>query len=296
MEEKMNIERFIEARKALNLSQMELADGICTQATLSRFENNGHVPNLKILIKLCNRLNLPLGELFPKVGVKYTEATEKMNKAEFFLITSEYDQASDLLQSIAVSEIEENTLALRFHYLNGFIMIAQQFPVTDILFTFDQILLSDEVDDMEIYRLLAYTGIGMVYSREKKMEKAEFYFSKVLEKIYAYPINTMEDVWRVLNIVFQGGTFYSLVNEIELSNALLSYAVSICSDNHVTYYLARAAIQLAKNAIIQEKSQQEVLELIYDARAYSKINKNTIALKELAQLESEILSGNPAKE
>ncbi|MGB9342420.1 helix-turn-helix domain-containing protein, partial [Trichococcus sp.] len=51
----MNIERFIEARKALNLSQMELAEGICTQATLSRFENNGQVPNLKILIKLCNR-------------------------------------------------------------------------------------------------------------------------------------------------------------------------------------------------------------------------------------------------
>ena len=129
----MNIERFIEARKALNLSQMELAEGICTQATLSRFENNGQVPNLKILIKLCNRLNLPLGELFPKVGVKYTEATEKMNKAEFFLITSEYDQASDLLQSIAVSEIEENNLALRFHYLNGFIMIAQQVPVPDVL-------------------------------------------------------------------------------------------------------------------------------------------------------------------
>ncbi|SFE12740.1 helix-turn-helix domain-containing protein [Trichococcus pasteurii] len=291
----MNIERFIEVRKALNLSQMELAEGICTQVTLSRFENNGQVPNLKILIKLCNRLNLPLGELFPKVGVKYTEATEKMNKAEFFLITSEYDQASDLLQSIAVSEIEENSLALRFHYLNGFIMIAQQVPVTDVLFTFDQILLSDK-DDVEIYRLLAYTGIGMVYSREKKLEKAEFYFSKVLEKIYAYPINTMEDVWRVLNIVFQSGTFFAQIDEIELSNALLSYAVSICSDNHVTYYLARAAIQLAKNAIIQEKPQQEVLELIHDARAYSKINKNTIALKELEQLESEILSGNLVKE
>ena len=100
----MNIERFIEARKALNLTQMELAEGICTQATLSRFENNGQVPNLKILIKLCNRLNLPLGELFPKVGVKHTETAEKMNQAEFFLITSEYEQAAALLQSISVSK------------------------------------------------------------------------------------------------------------------------------------------------------------------------------------------------
>ena len=288
----MNIERFIEARKALNLTQMELAEGICTQATLSHFENNGQVPNLKILIKLCNRLNLPLGELFPKVGVKHTETAEKMNQAEFFLITSEYEQAAALLQSISVSKIEETSLALRYHYLNGFIMIAQQVPVTDILFTFDQILLADNGEDAEIYSLLAYTGIGMVYSREKNPDKAEFYFSKVLEKIYAYPIKTTEDIWRVLNIVFQSGTFYSQIDEIELSNALLSYAVSICSDNHVTYYLARAAIQLAKNALIEKKPQREVLELIYDARAYSKINKNTIALKELAHLENEILSGN----
>ena len=292
----MNIERFIEARKALNLTQMELAEGICTQATLSRFENNGQVPNLKILIKLCNRLNLPLGELFPKVGVKHTETAEKMNQAEFFLITSEYEQAAALLQSISVSKIEETSLALRYHYLNGFIMIAQQVPVTDILFTFDQILLADNGEDAEIYSLLAYTGIGMVYSREKNPDKAEFYFSKVLEKIYAYPIKTTEDIWRVLNIVFQSGTFYSQIDEIELSNALLSYAVSICSDNHVTYYLARAAIQLAKNALIEKKPQREVLELIYDARAYSKINKNTIALKELAHLENKILSGNLALE
>jgi transcriptional regulator with XRE-family HTH domain len=296
VEEKMNIERFIEARKALNLSQVDLAEGICTQATLSRFENNGQVPNLKILIKLCNRLNLPLGELFPKVGVQYTETTEKMNKAEFFLITREYDQAADLLQSIAVTEIEETKLALRFHYLNGFIMIAQHVPVTDILFTFDQILLADDANEAEIFRLLAYTGIGMVYSREGNPEKAEFYFNKVLEKIYAYPITTMEDVWRVLNIVFQSGTFYSVINEIELSNALLSYAISICSDNHVTYYLARAAIQLAKNAIIQKEPKRVVLELIYDARAYSKINRNAIALKELAHLENEILAGNIALE
>lgn len=286
----MNIERFIEARKAMGLSQMELADGICTQATLSRFENNGKVPNLKILIKLCNQLNLPLGELFPKVGVRYTETIDKMNKAEFFLITSEYEQAAQLLNTISINEIEEPYLAMRCHYLNGFVMIFQSYSVTDILFTFDQILLAEECSDSEIFRLLAYTGIGMVYSRENDPEKAEYYFNKVLEKIYSYPTEKLEDTWRVLNIVFQCGVFYSTINELEISNALLNYAVSICSDNHVTYYVARAAIQLAKNAIIQNKSKEIILELIYDARAYSKINKNKVALNELALLEKEVVA------
>src|SRR5699024_5464465 len=124
-------ERFIDARKTIGLSQSELAEGICTQATLSRFENNGQVPNLKILIKLCNRLNLPLGELFPKVGVRHTEIIEKMNKAEFFLITSEFNQATNLLNTIAIDQIEDLNLILRYHYLNGFVMIFQNKAVID---------------------------------------------------------------------------------------------------------------------------------------------------------------------
>lgn len=284
----MNIERFILARKASGLSQNELAEGICTQATLSRFENNGHVPNLKILIQLCNRLNLPLGDLFPKVGVKHTEIIEKMNQAEFFLITSEFDQAADLLQTIVVKEVDDNSLILRYRYLRGFVMIFKNQPVMDILFLFDQILLEETTDNLSIFRLLAYTGTGMVYAREGDRQKAEFYFNKVQEKIYSYPTQEMSDTWRVLNIVFQCGVFYAEINELEISNALLEYAVSICSDNHVTYYLARAALQRAKNAIVEGEPKQKLLERIYDARAYSKINRNTIALKELAQMEASL--------
>lgn len=233
---------------------------------------------------------MPLGELFPKVGVKYTETIEKMNKAEFFLITSEYEQAVELLSTISIKDIEEPTLAMRYHYLMGFIMIFQGRSVTDILFVFDQILLANESSETTIFHLLAYTGSGMAYSRERDQEKAEFYFNKVLEKIYKYPTTEIEDTWRVLNIVFQCGVFYSDIHELDISNALLNYAVSICSDNHVTYYLARAAIQLAKNAIIQQEPKEVVLELIYDARAYSKINRNVIALDELANLEKTVLS------
>lgn len=284
----MNIERFILARKTSGLSQNELAEGICTQATLSRFENNAHVPNLKILIQLCNRLNLPLGELFPKVGVKHSETIEKMNQAEFFLITSEFDQAADLLQTIVGKEVDDNSLIMRYHYLRGFVMIFKNQPVMDILFLFDQILLEETTDDLSIFRLLAYTGTGMVYAREGDRQKAEFYFNKVQEKIYSYPTQEMSDTWRVLNIVFQCGVFYAEINELEISNALLEYAVSICSDNHVTYYLARAALQRAKNAIVEGEPKQKLLERIYDARAYSKINRNTIALNELAQMEASL--------
>lgn len=285
----MNIKRFVEVRKAKGYSQSDLADGICTQATLSRFENNGQVPNLKILNKLCSRIDFPLSDLFPKVGVRHSDVVEKMNQAEFFLITSKYEKALQLTSGIAIDAIEDSQLLLRYHYLNGFIMIFQHQPIMDILFTFDQVLLEDDNSDSTIFRLLAHTGIGMVYSREGDLRKAEFYFNKVLEKIYKYPNKNMEDTWRVLNIVYNSGVFYSTIDEIEISDALLWHAVNICSDNHVTYYLAKAAIQLAKNAIIKNEPKEKILELIYDARAYSKVNRNEIALTELAKLERSVL-------
>lgn len=288
----MNIERFIEARKAMGFSQVELAEGICTQATLSRFENNGQVPSLKLLIKLCNRLGLPLADLFPKVGIRYTEIIETMNKAEFSLVTSEYEQAAALLDTITITTIEDPILSLRYFYLKGFIMIFQNCAITDILFNFDKILLAEDSSDSEIFRLLAYTGTGMVYFREEDQEKAEFYFNKVLEKIYSYEATELEDTWRVLNIVFQCSVFYAEIHEVEVSNTLLKYALSICSDNHVTFYLARAAFQLVKNAVSQNKSKELILELVYDARAYAKINKNHVLLSELAALEKTVLSRN----
>lgn len=285
----MNIDIFIEARKSKGLSQSELADGICTQATLSRFENNNQVPNLKILLKLCQRIDLSLGDLFPKVSIQVSKDIEIMNEAEFNLITSCYAKSLDLLEGINIDAIEDVQLRSRYYYIKAYSLIFTGSPLSDVLFNFDQVLFNDAEDHIEIYSLLSYAGIGMVNAREQEQEKAEFYFGKVLQRIYAYPIKSTEDTWRVLNIVYHSGEFYSNSDELVLANALLDYAITICMDNHVTYYLARATYQLAINAINQNESVEKILELIRDARAYAKINRNTIKIDKLNELEKKYL-------
>ena len=66
----MDIQIFVNRRKELGLSQIELSEGICTQATLSRFENHGQIPSMKILTLLCKKLHMDVGELFPSVAIK----------------------------------------------------------------------------------------------------------------------------------------------------------------------------------------------------------------------------------
>ena len=126
----------------------------------------------------------------------------------------------------------------------------------------------------------------MAYKRDDDPLKAEVYFNKVLDQIYKYPIKNNEDTWRILNIVYQSGEYYSNIKEVEVGNALLEYVVEICSHNHVTYYLARAFYQLALNAINLEKNTHHILELLYDSRTIAKINKNTILLNKIAVLEN----------
>ena len=283
----MNIELFIATRKEKGYSQKELAQGICTQATLSRLENNGQIPTLKILIQLCNRLDLPLGDLFPKVGTQNTRLRELLNQGEFYLITSEYERLQELLKGLDLAEVASGGLLLQYYYLLGFEMIFQQAAVTDVLFTFDKLLAEEHKHPQEIYQLLGCTGIGLVYLREGELEKAEYYFNQVLARVYQYPTNTIEEVWKVLTIVFHCGLFYGEQKDYESSDGLFRYIFSLCAKNHVTYYLARAVFQLAQNALQAGQAKSQVLELLQDARAYAKVNDNQRLLKQIqAQMET----------
>lgn len=285
----LNIDRFVAQRKAKNMSQNELSKGICTQATLSRFEGKGQVPSLKILIQLCNRLELPISELFPKVGIPNSETIQILTDAEFSLLISEFNESLTLLATIDLNGLTDKSLLARYYYIKAFNMIHLGYPAAECLYYLDQVLLIDNRDQQDLLGLLAYTGTGMVYARVGQLDKASDYFSKITIDIYRIKTEEMTDVWRLLHIVFEASRFYSQIQDIEMSNVLARYVMTICSDNHVTYYLARAAVQLVENALAVGESTEVIAPLLYDARAYAKINRNQIALKHLAKIETQYL-------
>lgn len=72
----ININKFISIRKKLGLSQTELCNGICTQSTLSKFENNGRIPSLKILNSLCDRLNINVADIMKELLLQVQNVAE----------------------------------------------------------------------------------------------------------------------------------------------------------------------------------------------------------------------------
>ena len=137
-----------------------------------------------------------------------------------------------------------------------------------------------------VFQLLAY-GDRASLMRVKLSWKAEVYFDKVFSEIlYVSHPNNGRHLARFEYRFHCGGFFYAQTNDLETSNALLNYAIAICSENHLTYYLARAAAQLAKNAQAAGEPASVILELIQDALAFCKNQQNRLLINELNQMKN----------
>lgn len=91
----IDIKKFIQIRKAQKLSQTDLCHGICTQSTLSKFENNGQVPSLKILNQLCDRLHIEVGYIINRSDEQ--RITQLLFDADFAFINFDYTKILNLL-------------------------------------------------------------------------------------------------------------------------------------------------------------------------------------------------------
>lgn len=286
----MDIQAFIDKRKELGLSQKELSNGICTQATLSKFENNGKIPSLKILIQLCNRLGLSLDSIIGVSDTKSQKVIKEMNQAEFNLIIQEYEDSWKIIKSINTDDLENDRDALmQYYYLKGYLNVLDNGDLFDAVFDFNRILSELDTHGETIFTFLSFVGMGMVYAKQGDDQKSEYYFSKVFNDIYTMSIDDVTKIWRYINIIFYCALYYSERNELETANALLKYGVKICSQNHVTYYIARIYAQLAMNESRVNGNNKKVRNLMNKALVFSEFNQNK---KEIEVIKRWVASNN----
>lgn len=284
----LNIQLFIDRRHELGLSQQELCSGICTQSTLSKFENNSKVPAMKILIQLCERLNLALADIFANNNTEPTHQ-KQLELAEFALITTEYRKIQRILDNIDERTLVNQTDKLTFHYLQGYLKALWDFKPLDALFEFNYIFDLDAAGT-SIYTQLAYVGCGLVYSKQHQDDKAEYYFDKVLHQIYQIPATDNRTIGQVLSLVYYSAHFYAQLKEYETSDQLLQYAYKLCIKYHVTYYLARVVFLRAENGIALDINDAQIADWLNQAYVFARFNNNQNLLKEIEKVKQNLNS------
>ncbi|WP_314354325.1 helix-turn-helix domain-containing protein [uncultured Granulicatella sp.] len=282
----MDIQVFIRRRKEKGLSQIELSHGICTQATLSRFENHGQIPSMKILSQLCARLQLDVGDLFASVNTKEVATNKLLDKIEESIVTMDYELSEKLIGTIQKDQLNDEQ-KIHLLYLRGFTQVLQGKKMEDDLFYFNKIL-AEQYENQDTYLHLAYAGLGLVYQKQNDIEKAEYFFTKAIQEVEKHQLEKMEDVWRVLMVLYHSAMFFNKNNNYKKSNELLKKGIELCSQFHITYYLSRLYYQLAMNSLESNADKEEVKLYLNDAAAFARINSNDELLTEIEKINDSL--------
>lgn len=280
----INIKKFVQIRKKLKLSQTELCKGICTQATLSKFENLGRIPSMKIMSQLCERMNISLSDLIEDDTQTESVVSDLFEKADFNLITFDFKKIAELLEKIEVDNLSTKD---RWHYtyLKGIVLVLKDNDLINGLYYFNQILTDPDITQNDIYYILAEAGCGEVYTLQNDFVKAEHFYDRVFNVVLQTKIKDNQTAIKVLRILYTGGVFYAEKKDFETSDSLLKYAYRICAENHHVFYLARIMYQLAVNAKAEQKSNETIQEYISDALAFGKLNGNHKLIKDIAEFQ-----------
>ena len=286
----MDIKKFVARRKALQISQVKLSNGICTQATLSKFERRGRVPSLAILEQLCARLGLTVDELNTDPASSVTKIRQQLDEIERQLMMEDYQVVLQALDRIAVAQIDAVPLRMQYYYLSGLLKSLINGAVSDVCFEFDQIL--DDLDQAHetVFTSLAYVGLGVMYSRLAELTKAQFYFKKVHQAVKeALAQGDSQDYLRLLTMIFYTAEYDATREDFATSNGLINDGVTLCSAQHVTYYLPRLKYLATANAIQQRQSDQQIQQLLSETVAFARINHNQVVEVKAAALRRRYL-------
>lgn len=286
----MDTKRFIQQRKRLGFSQVALSKGICTQSTLSKFENNGQVPSFSILEQLCDRLGLSIDDL-NQDNASARHVRQLLNEIECAIMSEHYPQAIQKLKEIHVDELKSADDKMQYFYLKGMASTLTNKKISTTLFNFTKIL--DELDEKHqtIYSQLAYLGSGILYARQNSMKHAEFFFSKVMAFLHS---KKGEDLigapqvyyLRIVTLLYYCAEYHSLLKQLDASDQVLAEVLKICEGNHVTYYLPRVKLLQADNAINAGESPKVVKKFLNEAMVFARFNGNSVVEVQTAALLS----------
>lgn len=155
-------------RRKRGLSQTALAEGICTQATISLMEKQNRLPKMDILTAICERLNISSDRI---VENEVSGVNDTFNQVIDLLTAHEYDQAEQLLGSVKVKQLDSDFDKQRYYYLLGMVQVENN-QIDDAIFNFELVLTQFATTSANIYLAMTTAGMAMAYLKRNDRERA----------------------------------------------------------------------------------------------------------------------------
>ncbi|WP_283576547.1 helix-turn-helix domain-containing protein [Limosilactobacillus oris] len=268
-------------RRKRGLSQTTLAEGICTQATISLMEKQNRLPKMDILTAICERLNIQPDQI---VENEVSSVNDTFNQIIDVLTDQEYDLAKQLISKISIKSLNSDFDKQRYYYLLGMVQISQD-QIDDAIFNFELVLTQFATTSANIYLAMTTAGMALAYLKRDDHERAVRLTDRAVKLIDNKKLIGGLHQWASINC--QIAELYWRLGEPEKALASAQRGIQLCRDRDSLFildqlylYVGRAYIAMGE----KEKAKQalEVAKSLSIAR-HGKINEEHI-IEELAKL------------
>ncbi|WP_301875473.1 helix-turn-helix domain-containing protein [Limosilactobacillus oris] len=268
-------------RRKRGLSQTALAEGICTQATISLMEKQNRLPKMDILTAICERLNIQPDRI---VENEVSGVNDTFNQIIDALTDQEYDLAKQLISKISIKSLNSDFDKQRYYYLLGMVQISQD-QIDDAIFNFELVLTQFATTSANIYLAMTTAGMALAYLKRDDHERAVRLTDRAVKLIDNKKLIGSLHQWASVNCKI--AELYWRLGEPEKALASAQRGIQLCRDRDSLFildqlylYVGRAHIAMGE----KEKAKQalEVAKSLSIAR-HGKLNEESIA-DELAKL------------
>lgn len=290
----MDIQKFVQRRKQKGISQVKLCDGICTQSTLSKLENKGQVPSVRILNQLCQRLDMTISDLSESERPAKQVRLTVLDRVEQQLMAEQFPAAIKLLATVNVDDLISKKMRMQYYYLKGMIDTLTSNQTATTMFNFTQILDKLDEEHQTVFSQLAYLGCGILYARRDHLGNAEFFFTKVINyldraRAKAKSTITLADIQygRIIMMRYYVAEYQALRKRLADSDASLGEVKKLCAARYLTLFMPRVKLLEANNAISSGEPSEKISQLLLEALVFARFNKNSVVELQAAALKKQ---------
>lgn len=264
-------------RREMDLTQIELANDICTQNTISKIEKHNIAPTVNILIKICLKLGLTLNDVFSDFSDKASIKEESILDAIERDVLLEKIESVDERLSLVEGKLNDNDME-QYELIKGIVDYHNKDYDTS-LFILDKVLQYTKSSNDDIYTLLSYLFKGLNYMGQEHVDRAQYYFQMIE--------NTMNESSKVSNasdleILFICKTLASSFNYMNFFDKAYDssqYGLKYATKGNVSYFLDELNYEAAisvKNRPDEKSNYEDYYNLAF---YLAKANKNEKLLK-----------------
>ncbi|MFC6175450.1 helix-turn-helix domain-containing protein [Companilactobacillus huachuanensis] len=258
-------------RRSLNLTQGNLAKGICNQNTISKMEKHSMTPQIEVLVQICQRLNLTLNDVFSDFsGDIEQEKVFVLDDIEESILLKDTFRIDDKL-SLVENDISPKD-RVQFNFVKGLLeFFRSDFEIST--FNLDKVLQGTKLDNDDIYTLMSYLVKGMICLEQKHLDMVAYYCKTISDALQENLNIANANVIEVLFLCKSLGNMYTEINQPDFSIEVSKRAIEYANERHSSYFIDELNYNIAL-AFKYQSDQVEEYEKYKNIAYYSAISLN----------------------